>query len=227
MSETNQIHRENHWPKILLLLYGAVWIATAIDPMYWEDWLLENLLVFAWIAILIGTYRRYQFSTISYVMIATMLSLHALGAHYTYSEMPLGNWLRHHFALTRNPYDRIVHFLFGLLIAYPLFELFIKKFKLTPGWSYILSIHIVLGWSGLFEVLEGLVAHLMSPALAAAYNAVQGDIWDSQKDTALAALGAVVAMAITAAFQHQKFRSISSATKIESRGFDLQVIAKA
>jgi putative membrane protein len=222
MNKQNQIGHQNYWPTILLLLYGAVWVVTAINPVHWEDWLLENLLVVVWLAVLICTYRRFRFSTLSYVMITLMLSLHALGAHYTYAEMPFGNWLRHHFELARNPYDRIVHFLFGLLIAYPLFELVFKKFKLTRGWSYVLSVHIILGWSALFEVLEGLVAYFMSPELAAAYNAVQGDIWDAQKDTALAMLGAVIAMAITALVQYRKAhaRSAKHRTEVPS-GFEM------
>ncbi|TNF91075.1 MAG: DUF2238 domain-containing protein, partial [Gammaproteobacteria bacterium] len=86
----------------------AIWIITAINPLYPQDWFLENLLVFIWGGLLAFTYRRFQFSNLSYGLLILFLSLHLVGAHYTYSETPFGFWLQDWFGFERNHYDRIV-----------------------------------------------------------------------------------------------------------------------
>jgi putative membrane protein len=187
--------RDDRFCQWLLLGLVAVWVVTAIRPFNRWDWLLENLLVFAFVGILVATYRRFAFSNLSYVLIAIFLALHLVGAHYTYSATPLGFWLQDALDLSRNHYDRILHFLFGLLLAYPLRELLIRAAGVKPAWSYLLVVVCVLGFSGFYEALEGLVAFVVSPELGSAYLGTQGDEWDAQKDTALALAGAVIAMA--------------------------------
>ena len=185
-------------PEMLLAVYTVVWLVTAIRPADRQTWLFENLLVFVVLPTLIFTYKKFQFSNLSYVLIGVFLALHAVGANYTYSEMPLGNWFRDDWQLTRNHYDRIVHLIFGLLITFPLWEFAVRRFGLSIGWSCVAAIHVLIAWSSIYELLEALVAHVTSPALGAAYNGTQGDEWDSQKDMALALLGSVVCMAVTA-----------------------------
>jgi putative membrane protein len=118
-----------------------------------------------------------------------------VGAHYTYSEVPAGFWVQDAFGLARNHYDRLIHFLFGLLLAYPVREVLLRAAGVRPAWSYWLTVMCVLGFSGFYEALEGLVAMIVSPELGSAYVGTQGDEWDAQKDTALAFIGAVIAMA--------------------------------
>jgi putative membrane protein len=183
-------------PGILLTIYAVAWVIAAIRPSERQTWLLENLLVFVVLPVFIFTYKKFQFSNLSYVLIAVFLALHAVGAHYTYSEMPLGSWARDDWQLTRNHYDRIVHLAFGLLITFPLSELGVRGFGLSMGWSCMAAIHVLIAWSGIYELLEALVAHVTSPALGAAYNGAQGDEWDSQKDMALALLGSIMCMAM-------------------------------
>jgi len=110
-------------PQAFFAAYLVLWILTAIKPYNRQDWLLENLLVFATVPVLLATFRRFRFSNLSYGLVTACLILHAFGAHHTYSEMPVGNWLRDDWQFSRNHYDRVVHFLFGLLISYPLCEL--------------------------------------------------------------------------------------------------------
>ena len=100
-----------------MLWLVVLWVITAIKPLYPRDWLIENLLVFVSAAVLIYTYPRFRFSKLSYALFTLFLSLHLVGAHYTYSETPAGFWMQTLFNLERNHYDRIVHFGFGLLIA--------------------------------------------------------------------------------------------------------------
>lgn len=175
---------------------ASLWVLTAIKPLYPRDWLLENLLVFLFAAVLLATHRRFAFSNRSYGLFTTYLSLHLVGAHYTYSEVPLGFWLSEAFDLGRNHYDRIVHFAFGLLLGYPFRELLIRAAGVNHNWSRLLTVITVLGLSGFYECLEAMTAMLVNPELGAAYLGTQGDEWDAPKDTLLAMAGAVVAMSV-------------------------------
>lgn len=183
-------------PLFLLGFYALVWGITAIHPANRQDWLLENILVFLAMPPLVITVRRFRFSNASYFLITVFLVLHAFGAHYTYSEMPLGNWVRDGWELGRNHYDRMVHFLFGLLISRPIWELLVRVVEVRPAWARFGAVHVVMAWSALYEMIEAIVAFLVSPELGAAYNGSQGDNWDAQKDAMLATLGAVVAMTL-------------------------------
>ena len=178
----------------LLVWYGLLWTVLAIAPHDRQDWLLENLLALAGVAALVITYRRFQFSTISYLLITTFLSLHAVGAHYTYAEVPFGYWVQHMFGLARNPFDRLVHFAYGLLLVYPLRELLIRLAGVGNFWSYYLPISGMLAQSGLFEIVEAVVAQLVSPELGTAYLGTQGDEWDAQNDMIAAFSGSFLTM---------------------------------
>ncbi len=184
-------NRALQWMMIWLI---GLWAAMAIEPFNRFDWLLENILVFVYGGLLIATYRTFAFSNLSYGLFTLFISLHLVGAHYTYSETPLGFWLQDWFGFTRNHYDRIVHFAFGLLMGFPFRELLIRAAGVRLAWSYILVLVTVLGFSGFYEALEGLVAMIVSPELGAAYLGTQGDEWDAQKDTGLAFAGAAIVM---------------------------------
>lgn len=181
----------------LLVALLLLWIITAIAPFNRRDWLLENLLVFFYGALLILTYRRFRFSNLSYVLFSIFMGLHLVGAHYTYSEVPLGFWLQNTLDLSRNHYDRIVHFSFGLLIAYPFRELLVRAVGVVESWSYLMALTVVLAFSAFYEVTESIVAMLVDPELGMAYLGTQGDEWDAQKDTFLAFSGALIAMLAT------------------------------
>jgi len=174
-----------------LLLY---WVITAIAPLDRFDWMLENILVGVYGLVLVLSYRRFAFSNLSYGLFTLFMTLHLTGAHYTYAETPLGYWLMEWFSLERNHYDRLVHFSYGLLLAYPFYEVLRRVVKVSPGWARFITINLVLAFSGFFEVLEAMIAEVVSPELGDAYLGTQGDIWDAQKDMALALLGAIIAM---------------------------------
>ena len=181
----------------MLLWLVVLWVITAIDPFNRRDWLLENLLVFLYGFLLVITYRRFAFSNLSYGLFTVFLSLHLVGAHYTYAETPFGFWLQDLFDLERNHYDRIVHFSFGLLIAYPFRELLLRAAGLRVSWSYLLSVIVVLAFSNFYEIIEAITADVVSPDLGDAYLGTQGDIWDAQKDSFVAFIGSIIAMSVT------------------------------
>ena len=189
--------RSNRVLQGMLLWLVLVWIVAAINPLFPRDWLLENLLVFIYCALLLFTYRRFQFSNFSYGLFVVFLSLHLLGAHYTYAETPFGFWLQDWFDFERNHYDRIVHFSFGLLLAFPMREILLRQSGVSRAWSYFISVNCILAFSAVYEVIEMMAAMIVSPELGTAYLGTQGDEWDAQKDAALAFAGAIVAMTVT------------------------------
>lgn len=203
---TTEPFRSNRVLQALVLWLIALWIITAINPLYPRDWLLENLLVFIWSALLVFTYRRFQFSNLGYGLFVVFLSLHLAGAHYTYSETPFGFWLQDWFGFERNHYDRIVHFAFGLLLAYPMREIILRTSGLKTSWSYFITLNCIVAFSAVYEIIEAVTAIIVSPELGAAYLGTQGDEWDAQKDAALATLGASIAMLITWGYTRRRAR---------------------
>jgi len=203
MLSTSTTHKtvgfsKNRLLQALVVWYTVVWVITAIRPLDRHDWFLENLLVVAALAILIGTYRVFPLSDLSYLLITVFMTLHAVGAHYTYSDVPFGFWLRDTLGFTRNPFDRIVHFSFGLLMAYPIREVFLRVANARGFWAYYLPLDVTLAFSALYEIMEMLVATMVAPGTGDAWLGTQGDIWDAQKDMGVAALGALLCMGITA-----------------------------
>ncbi len=189
--------RERRLLHALCICYALVWTIAAIDPVKRDDWLIENLLVFAAVPALIFTYRRLPLSNAAYVLVFLFLVLHAAGAHYSYSEVPLGYWLKETLNLQRNHFDRLVHFSFGLLLAYPLREIFMRLLQPRGQWAGALAAAMIVAFSGFFEIVEGTVAQLVNPELGAAYLGTQGDVWDAQKDMALALFGAALVIGWT------------------------------
>jgi putative membrane protein len=189
--------RRNRLVQGLLAWYLLFWVWMAISPVDRGDWLLENLLAITAVAVLVLTARRFQFSDQSYVLITLFLTVHAIGAHYTYAKVPFGFWLQDLLNAGRNPFDRIVHFAYGLLLAYPIREILVRLAGVRGAWSFFLPVSATLAQSGLFELIEAVAASLVSPELGVAYLGTQGDEWDAQKDMAAALTGAIVMMAGT------------------------------
>ena len=191
-----------HWYLALFSAYAVVWLVLAIRPHDRADWALENVLVLPAVAVLALTARRFPFSRVSYTLIVVFLLVHAVGAHYTYSLVPYRDWWR---ALTglvidpeRNHFDRFAHFGFGLLLAYPVREIFLRVTQARGFWGYYLPVDVTMAFSMVFELLEWAAAMFFGGGLGVAYLGTQGDPWDAHKDMALATLGAVLAMGLTA-----------------------------
>ncbi len=193
--------RQNRPLQLMVAWLLLFWGVMAIAPLYRFDWFLENLLVFIYGILLAVTYRWFRFSNLSYGLFTLFLTLHLLGAHYTYAEVPFGFWVQDWLHLARNHYDRLVHFSYGLLCAYPFRELLMRQAGTRRSWSYFLAVCMILAFSGFYEVVEALVAMIVSPELGAAYLGIQGDIWDAQQDMFLAFAGAVLAMTLARQFQ--------------------------
>lgn len=185
--------------KALLVWYVLFWIGMSFAPVDGQNWILSSILPCLLVAFLVATHRAFPFSHHSYALITLFLTLHMIGAHYTYAQVPFGQWLESAFEMSRNPFDRIVHFCFGLLLTYPLLEVFVRLANAGGALASYLSFMTPLGLSSLWEVLESWVARLVSPQLGDAYLGSQGDIWDAQKDMAAAVLGSLLCLLVLAA----------------------------
>ena len=180
----------------LVAVFAAFWVWAAINPIYPHDWLLENYLVFIFAPLIILVGRYFRLSNLSYTLITVFMCMHVVGSHYTYAEVPFGVTLQHWFGANRNMYDRLVHFSFGLLLAYPLREIFYRIARARALWGFWLPVELVLATSAIYEILEWLVAARVDPSAGLAFLGAQGDVWDAQKDMLAAGIGAVVAMSI-------------------------------
>lgn len=212
----------------LLGLFAALWIALAIRPHFRQDWLLENVLLVPVFAVLFWGWRHRLFSRLSHSLIFVFLCLHEVGAHYTYSEVPydelwksLFGWsLDERMGWPRNQYDRVLHFLYGLLCAYPMREIFLRVARVRGFWAYFLPLDVMMSTSGLFEMIEWAAAEVFGGDLGAAYVGIQGDIWDAQKDMVLASIGALLAVLIMALVnwrcQRDFAREWSQSLRVES-----------
>lgn len=182
------------WGLLAWYLMLSGW--TAYHPVDPEFWAIASILPALLVAGLIAMHRWMPLSTASYVLITVFLSLHTVGVHYTYAQVPLGTWLDQSLHLGRNHFDRVVHFSFGFLLAYPMEEAF-RLLAHARGWLlYYLPVMTVLGLSGLWEILESWVASSVHPELGITYLGSQGDPWDAQKDMAAAFYGALLCVTL-------------------------------
>jgi putative membrane protein len=180
---------------VMLVLVASAWLWAAVNPNDRGDWVLENLLVWVTLLVLgIGAFR-FRFSVGSYWLVTVFLLLHIYGSHYTYAETPLGFRISDWFGWQRNQYDRIVHFAFGLLTTLPFMEYIHHRTGLRGRWLSLFGICVILGWSAFYETMEMVAAVIVHPELGTAFLGTQGDQWDSQKDSALAFLGSLAAIA--------------------------------
>ena len=198
-------------------LFLALAIPLGIAPWHRADWVLENVLVVLAIGALFATWRKWPLSRISYTLVFLFLCVHEVGAHYTYSEVPYDAWwrsltgrsLNELFGWERNHFDRLVHFLYGFLLVYPLREIFLRIADVRGFWANFLPLDFTMSTSMIYELVEWAAAEFFGGELGAAYLGTQGDIWDAHKDMALASLGAMLAMTLTALIVRRHHRDFA------------------
>jgi putative membrane protein len=199
--------RENRFLHWLMAAMLAVMGLSAYRPAMVFDWYLENLLVAVLVIVLTLSYNRVPLSRTSYLLIFFYLCFHEWGAHHKYADVPLGEWMKVWFHTTRNHYDRVLHFAFGLFLGYPMLEVFASLTGICNAWLYWFPLEASLAFGAIYEIIESIVASIVSPGAGEAFVGMQGDIWDSQKDMGLGLVGAAVAMAITWLLDRSRFTS--------------------
>ena len=188
----------------LLGLYLAWWVALAIAPKYRADWALENVLVLVALPVLVAIHR--DLSRAALLSVFVFLLLHAVGAHYGYAEVPYDDWSRALFGgsvdealgLARNHFDRLVHFLYGLLVTPAAVELLRARAQPRAAWGGFLAFTFMAAQAGIYEIIEWFAAEVFGGELGQAYLGTQGDVWDAQKDSGLMVLGSLLALGLLA-----------------------------
>lgn len=193
--------RENRALHGLMFGTAAAIGLSAYRPAMVFDWWLENLLVFVMLAFLTFTYRRLPLSSLAYAMIFFFLLIHEWGAHHKYADVPLGEWIKDWLHSTRNHYDRVSHFAFGFFLCVPVREIFVHTTGHRGFWSYFLPVDFALASGAIYEIIEMIIAEIVTPEQGEAFVGMQGDMWDAQKDVGLAGLGAALVMTATRVFR--------------------------
>ncbi|MBK6937470.1 MAG: DUF2238 domain-containing protein [Chitinophagaceae bacterium] len=188
----------------LVISFVALWFYMYINCIDVTDWFIENMLVFIFSAWCIFSYKRFAFSDTSYFFFYLFLLLHIFRAMYAYTQNPVGEYFQEKYNLWRNPYDRVVHFGFGFLLAYPLHDYLLNRLKIKSHWQYVLPVEITLSLACTFELIEWTVAELTTKETGETYVATQGDVWDAHKDIALAVAGAAITMLTLYIYRNQK-----------------------
>ncbi|MBO0592623.1 DUF2238 domain-containing protein [Cellulophaga sp. E16_2] len=202
--QTANSAKKNKLIGLFSLVFVAVWADSLIGTTDSTNWCIENTLTIISLLFLIFTFKKYRFSNFSYLLICIFLCLHVYGSKYTYADNTFGFWLQDLFHSPRNQYDRLVHFSFGFLLYYPMQECFSKWLKYPPRIVLLLPIMVTLSISCLYEIIEWLVADVFFVEQGASYLGIQGDVWDAQKDMALAFLGAVIAFLFFYGYQKNR-----------------------
>jgi putative membrane protein len=195
---------------ILLIVMTPILVWSAWEPYDRLTWWLEVCPVFAgFIALFILQKKNWRISNFSMVLIGMHMILLAVGGHYTYARVPIGDWAKDVFDLSRNHYDRLGHIFQGLTPAILCRELFIRKRVVAlRGWTSVLIVSFCMAVSAIYELLEWAAA-LVSVEASQSFLGTQGDHWDTQSDMLCALIGAVGAVVLLRFAHNRSMRKIS------------------
>ena len=189
---------------ILLVMLLSILIWSVIEPKDLFIWFLEVLPVIIGVSVLICIYPKYRFSNFIYVLITIESIILIVGGHYTYAEMPIFNWIRDTFDLSRNYYDRLGHFMQGFIPAMIAREIIIRNNVINKKkYLSFIVICICLAISASYELIEFVVAKLTGNA-ADAFLGTQGDVWDTQWDMLMALIGSVTSLSLFSRYHDKK-----------------------
>ena len=213
--------QNKNYPLWLLIIFLIFFSITAINPPHPSDFILEHVMTLIFLIVLVLSHKKFPLSHVSYTLIFIFMVLHTIGARYTYAEVPYEKWARaifgiginEFFGFARNHYDRLVHFSFGLLMAYPVREIFLRVASVKGFWGYYLPLDVMMAFSMVYELIEWWVALLFGGELEMAYLGTQGEIWDAHKDMALATLGAAISMSVVAIINYHYKRDFKKDIK--------------
>ncbi|MEU3339118.1 DUF2238 domain-containing protein [Streptomyces sp. NPDC002144] len=159
-------------------------------------WFLETVWVLVGLPLVVLAWRRFPLTNLLCCLLAAHALVLAVGGHYTYAQVPLGDWVRDTFGLARNPYDRFGHLMQGFVPAVLVRELLCRTSPLRGSrWLAPLTVCACLAFSAVFEMLEWLAA-VVGGHSADAFLATQGDVWDTQWDMFCALIGATVSVLV-------------------------------
>ncbi len=213
----------------LAVLFGVLWIALAIAPLHRSDWVLENVLLLAGVAGIVATSRVFPaIPRLVHDAVRVLLpaydrgSLHLRRVPYDSAVQKLARVFHRRAVRLGTQQLRSASFTSatGLLLAYPIREVFLRIASVRGFWGYFLPLDLTMSTSMLYELIEWGAAVHFGGDLGAAFLGSQGDVWDAQKDMALASLGALITMSVTAcvniAYQRDFAREWADSFRIRS-----------
>ena len=197
-------------PLVLLVLALVALVVSGIGPKDRLTWLLEVAPVLIGAPILVASAKRFPLTPLLYRLLFFHALVLMLGGHYTYAEVPLGEWAKEAFGFARNHYDRLGHVAQGFVPAILAREILLRSSPLRPGgWLRLFVTSICLAFSALYELIEWATA-LLSGEAATAFLGTQGDIWDTQWDMYLALCGALLAQALLSRLHDRQLARLAS-----------------
>lgn len=198
---------------IWLAIFFAVLVWSAIEPYDRLTWWLEIAPALIGLVLMALSWRRFPLTTLLYVLILIHSLILMVGGHYTYARVPAFDWLRDSFELSRNHYDRVGHLAQGFIPAMIARELLLRLTPLKRGaWLFFLVLCVCLAISAVYELIEWAAAVALGGS-AEEFLALQGDIWDTQKDMALAGLGAIAALLLLSTSHDHQLNRLTSLSR--------------
>ena len=201
-----------------MTLLRIAWLAVFFGVLAWSGfapkdyptWWLEVSPALIAFVVLYATHRRFPLTTLSYVLILIHCVILMIGGHYTYAEVPIGDWLRDVTDGTRNNYDKLGHLAQGFVPAVVAREVLIRiDVVRSRAWLYFFIVASVLGFSAFYELIEWWVA-LLSEEAAESFLGTQGYAWDTQSDMGWALLGAIAGLLMLSPLQDRQMAALSS-----------------
>ena len=193
---------------VWLLVYFVVLIWSAIGPKDYFTWFLEVFPALLGLIAMAATYRQFRLTPLAYFLILVHCIILMIGGHYTYAEVPLFDWIRDTFSMTRNNYDKVGHLAQGFIPAVIAREILLRLEIVTKrGWLAFIVVCICLAISAFYELIEWWAA-LLSGKAAEAFLGTQGYIWDTQSDMAIALLGSILALALLSKTHDSQIKNI-------------------
>jgi len=191
-----------------LAIFTLTLVWSAISPRDYPTWALEVAPAVIGLGILVATYNSFRLTPLLYGLILAHCLVLMVGGHYTYAEVPLFDYLKPVFGFERNNYDKLGHFMQGLVPAIIAREILIRKAVVASNaWRNLFIISVCLAFSALYELLEWLVA-IIAGASSEAFLGTQGYAWDTQSDMAMAALGAISALLFLSRLHDRQLHSL-------------------
>ena len=183
------------WLIVLVLVVGSVSIWSYVGAKDIVVWWMEAIPALFALFFLPFIYRNFALTPLLYILITIHAVILLVGAHYTYADVPIGDWFRETFSLSRNHYDRFGHLAQGFIPAIIARELILRTSPLSPGkWLFWIVMMSVLGFSGFYEIIEWQsVVWAGEGDTTGDFLGTQGDVWDAQKDMSMALIGAITA----------------------------------
>ncbi len=196
------------YPLVLLAAFFVALAISAIHPHDYFTWFLEVVPALLALPVLVFTYRRFPLTNLVYTAILVHAVILMVGGHYTYAQEPVFNWIRDHFHLSRNYYDRVGHFAQGFVPALIAREIFIRQNAVKRGrWIFVVVLSVCMAISAMYELFEWRVA-VAEGSKADDFLGTQGDPWDTQEDMATCFVGALCALLLLSRYHDHQIEAL-------------------